>query len=77
MATRIKQQLGTGPVEGNNIPGDLEVGGDLVVKGSISSEQSSPTAVTGEWPNGSPGVALCAALDDLGLIDDQTTEAEA
>lgn len=77
MATRVKQQLGTGPVEGNNIPGDLEVGGDLVVKGSITSEQSDPPTIEGEWPNGSPGVALCAALDEAGLIDDQTTEAEA
>lgn len=73
----MAQQLGTGPVEGNVIPGDLEISGDLVVKGDVSSENPNATAVTGEWPNGSPGVALCAALDALGLIDDQTTEAAA
>lgn len=76
MATRDKQQLGSGPVEGNNIPGDLEIGGDLVVKGSITSQNVNAPAVTGEWPAGSPGVDLCAALDALGLIDNQTTEAE-
>lgn len=64
-----KEQLGKGPVEGNTIPGNLEVGGALTVGEAAGT-------VTGEWPAGSPGKSLCSALAAAGLIVDETTEAE-